>query len=351
MIAERAVEGPSVGPLLLWDQPVGQQEDLAGLRQRHLTGNLAVWTPAEPFCERDATRADLLSDDDFWGVVEVMAGKLGEKAIAAASAALAQHDEDFILRWAETCASKALALAVTLEKPLEDYGFGALHQLGTVIGKGREVFDGFMQNRDAWDPRWVTNRSGSVLFLGSFALDRKLKHSVRVTTSFTPTHQRIIGGDTRRRTVAQERFAAKEGLGRAEVEAELGPDADMDAVVDFLESRGGELSAEGLAAVRGVGRPPHLRGLPGRLSMRAGRALIADGGIRMRIVLADITQASNEGRAALMRDALNSFGGVVCSEIEIGEFQYAGPLDADLFVIKRRYRGTREQYLEHYELR
>ncbi|WZO55419.1 hypothetical protein MRBLWH10_000211 [Microbacterium sp. LWH10-1.2] len=347
VVGEFAVEGLRTGPLLLWDEELGDRGDLAALRERYFDGNIEAWEPPPPALERDATGLDPLDDDDFWPYIDLLGGRMWEKTLAAASVALAERDEVFILRWQETCALKQLALADTLDD-IEQYGHDGFPLLGAVIGKGRAVYESMIPDWVPWDPRWVTDHSQSVPHLGSFALRRKLGRYVHVTTSFTPLHERLLAAATAQGEAAREAFESRPGKGRAEVEADLGSAPSLEETVNYLHDHGDELSKEGWAAVTEFHEPEHLRGMD-RISMRAARALIDDGRrIRVRIVFGDVDRLPHEQVESAMRVSLEAFGGVICSSVEIDQMQYAGPADTDAFVVKRRFRGTREAYLERY---
>ena len=94
--------------------------------------------------------------------------------------------------------------------------------------------------------------------------------------------------------------------------------------------------------------PPQLRhaGLSWEgSSWRGIRALVhVDGGVRVRIALASSPDDDfGPGHAAR---ALEAFGGKVCSAID--RIPYGHPMNADFFTIKRKFRGTREEYLSRY---
>lgn len=347
VIGEFRVAGPSVGPLLLWDETVGQVSDLEALRQLHIHGNLAAWSPVRPALEFDARGLEPLDDAAFWPIVDQLAGRMWEKTIAGAVADLSRRDDEFILRWQETCARKALEIADTLlEDPIGGDGSRAFHLLGATIGKGEAAYEGVRNGSVEWDESWIADQSPMILHLGSLALERKRKQRTRVTTSFTPMHRSLID---RRRAVdlaAQQRFRERGGAGRREVEDWLGPTPSMEDVVALLHDRGHELSREGFDAASDATKPPHLRGLPRRLSMRGGRALIIDGDfVKMRIVLTDVSLLDDWQALSAMTDALGSFGGTVASPLDADRNLHGAPLDFDLFTIKRRFRGTRDEYL------
>lgn len=348
VIDERTVEGPSAGPILLWDEVVGERADLSRLRETQFGNNLAVWVPAPPVIRLDASGHAPLPDHEFWPYIDMLQGRLWEKTIDAAAAALSTRDEEFILRWEETCARKANALADSLE-PIEQYGSDAFLGIGAVLGKGQACYQAALRDWSAWDPAWITDRAQSIRHLGALALDHKLKRTVLVTTSFTSTAERIKAAQSAQTAAHKAQFEAREGWGRAEVEAVLGVEADNEAVADFLAEHGHELGPEGLAAARDAPLPAHLRGLPKSLSMKAARALVEDGAaIRMRVVFADVTVAHESDMIPRIQAALESFGGSVCSEVEADRMQYGGPLDSDVLTIKRRFRGTREDYVKRF---
>ncbi|MGC4173886.1 hypothetical protein [Demequina sp.] len=300
VIAERDVSGPAEGPILLWDEVVGNEPHVTALLDGYFAGNLAAWCPPTQ-TERDTTGLKPVDDDEFWGVIEILGGKTWEKTIDAAARSLATRDEEFVLRWQETTALKAVALDEQFRKVDEDHaGFPtALAVLGATIARGPETYESVRADPDTFDAKWLNDAASGVLFVGSLALRRKLGEDVHVTTSFTPLHMRLL---------------------RA-----------WEAEIDEREAESRRLSPD----------PESLRWK----TFHAGRALIREGGdVRLRIVIAEDLPGAGDHRNGL-REALESFGGSLCSPVETQEGGLSGIGSGPVFEVKRRFTGTRDEYL------
>lgn len=84
------------------------------------------------------------------------------------------------------------------------------------------------------------------------------------------------------------------------------------------------------------------------MTLYGARALVDCGGeIRMRIVFADGPRDTDDMRPAF-RAPIEAFGGAICSPIEITPHGYGYPMNTDVFVIKRRFNGTRESYISRF---
>lgn len=348
----RPFAGSPIGPLLLWDEVVGTTDDLPMLLNDYFPGNLDVWNPPPIPVEFDVRGLTALSDEEFWPVIEEMGGRLWESKLKKASRSLSARDEDFILRWQETVAQHA----VRLIKAFEAAGIadqlreaGGTHILGAILGAGRAAYEYSIANPTDYVDSSLADLSFLVLSLGGMALEKKLKQKVTVTSSFTDANQRLRRSADASMAAHAANAETRGGWGADVVHDRLGPDPDMHEVVDLISS--GELSLEGHRAVQALWLPPQIRPAARALesvSLRGARALIeAEGDIRMRIILADAPKLEGDIRPRF-RAPLESFGGAVCSTIEITDAGYAYPMNSDILTIKRRFTGNRADYIQRF---
>jgi len=186
VLAESAFTGVADQPVLLWD---AQLPAAAGDPVEWFSGNEFKAPP--PPTEIDVTRSAPLADEDFWPTIDTLGGRMWEKTIESAATLLAKRDEEFIMRWAQTAALKALELSDVLERAAIAAHF-ELHAIGAVLGKGATCFRHVMGNPEAFDPRWMSDNSPQVIWLGAHALTRRTRVDRLLRTSFTERHHRIL---------------------------------------------------------------------------------------------------------------------------------------------------------------
>jgi hypothetical protein len=303
VVGERDIAGPMDGPVLVWDERVGDEAEITTLLEGYFAGNLAAWSPPER-TERNTAGLGVVSDDEFWAVIEVLNVTTREKTIDAAARSLAERDEDFVLRWHETLSLKAVALDEAIGAAnLYDAGQSmALHLLGATIARGPDIYAAVLADPEAFDATWLNDASSLVLFIGAFALHRKVGGDVAVTTSFTPVHERIL------------RAWDAEARQRDEHRLRLSPNPDS------LRER----------------------------VFHLGRALVVlDHGVHLRVIIAEDQPGAEDNRPGL-RVALEAFGGRVCSPVETSEGGWSGIGGGPVLVVKRRFSGTREEYLARF---
>lgn len=347
IIGEAALDGMSHGPVLLWDEVLGNRDRISEFVADYFEGNLAVWSPAAEVLERDASKAVPLSDGEFWPFIDLLEGRHWEKTINSAAGRLALEEEDFILRWAETCARKALSIIEAARSDRElAHSHHALHELGAVIGMGKSFYEGVLADASSYVSRF-SDHSAQVLWLASRALARKLNRPIQIATSFTPEHHRLLEETQAARESFKQEFMERPGIGSKEVTELLGPDPSLEDINELIAIQ--QLSAEGLDAVMSLILPTGSGRLSKRVSMRAARALVDDGeDIRIRIIFAAVNDLPESTLLSTLGGAIESFGGQLCSKVEAGDRLFAGLNNTDVFVIKRYFRGTRDEYLRRY---
>jgi hypothetical protein len=291
-LGRQRFHGRAGGPLVVWEERVGVVADTSALVARLIDGDIDAWQPQPPFERVDARGMDPLPDDEFWPIIDALGGRTWDRSIAAAERALAAHDEEFILRWSETAARKALALLTPLGSDPD-----ALWRIGATLAQGRRTYSSVLADPGLFESRWSSDGSPSALSLGTGALSRRRRlpydRIVLVVTSFSDEHRRMA-----------DEYAPS---GR--------PPGDDE--------------------------PPEDR----RPSMAGARALVAVGdSVLLRIVLAPIPYVDDHVVDALT-EAMASPGGAVVSPLDIDSTRYASLMECDAFASRRRFRGTREEYV------
>ncbi|WP_127476390.1 hypothetical protein [Microbacterium sulfonylureivorans] len=196
VVAEGAFAGSSDAPIMLWDGALPEQAQADP--RSWFDGNVFREEPPAEVIDVSGLRP--LEDDEFWPVIDSLGGRMWDRTIQIAVSVLAQQDEDFILRWEETAARKALVLADAFEKA----GIAAareLHSIGAVLGKGEEAFLRVYADPKTFDWAWVSDNSPQVIWIGSHALERRLGRSVRIESSMSLRHRDIL--ERRRLEVAE----------------------------------------------------------------------------------------------------------------------------------------------------
>lgn len=186
VLSEQLFSAPSDEAFIVWDADVpsaGHADPITWFAGNELRD------PPPPI-HKDVSLLRALSDEEFWPVIDALQGRLWDRSLSVAAGLLAQAPEEFILRWAQTAAVKALALADVLEAG----GIGALdeiHAIGAVVGKGQRAFDEVLSNADAFDSSWCTDNSAHVLTLASHAYERRTGMSADIHTAFQPRASEI----------------------------------------------------------------------------------------------------------------------------------------------------------------
>ena len=138
----------------------------------------------------DARTCEVLSDDDFWSIINLLGGKAWETKINKAEVELARRSEDFVLRFAQTMAWKVHLLDHPLNFTAEADGTTVRKSdyrrfFGAVIAGGRPRFDEVLANPGTDDDKWYSDLSFFVLYLASSALRRQRKvDRVEITTTW-----------------------------------------------------------------------------------------------------------------------------------------------------------------------
>lgn len=327
VIGAQPVTGSLPGPLLLWSEPVGSTSEHAEILASYFAGNLDIVRGSREERRFDTRGLTPLRDDEFWPIIDAIGNKVNKGTVSAAANVLARYDEGLILRWQETVAVKAFPLLASFRNSQHagELGSGVTHMIGSVIGRGRSVYDAVVSDPSTWSEGWITAAANEVMFIGWTALRRNLrKYDVWVTDSFT--HTRIGMFHAWTEAMAAWRAAGGPAQYLNELSAAT-TEPELDEVT---------------AALLAAGPPPD------DLSLRAGRALVEqDGRIQMRIVFADVLGNDMEVERQMV-SAIESFGGTVCSPVEVNDLAHAGLRTSNVFTIKRTFNGSREQYLTRF---
>jgi hypothetical protein len=155
---------------------------------------------AIPLPRVDATAHEVLDDDEFWPVVDLLEGKAWETRIARASRALAKHPRDFILRFAQTMAWKAHLLDHPDLYPKDTSPENALAveqgdyrwRFGAIIAGGKARYESVLASPATYDHKWMSDLSLSVLYLASAALERQDRVGALIDTTWDFT----VGANT-----------------------------------------------------------------------------------------------------------------------------------------------------------
>jgi hypothetical protein len=290
-LGRQRFHGRAGGPLVLWEERVGAVADRAALVARLVDGDIDAWQPESPLERVDARGREPLPEDEFWPIIDALERRTWERTIARAERALAAHDEEFILRWSETAARKALRLLDALGA-----GSDSLWELGATLARGRDAYESVVADPSLFDPRWLGDGSIGTIVLGTGALNRRrrLPHDrmVFVTTSFSRTHGLLVDG--------------------------------IDAARDS---------------------PPRAVDTS-RVRLTGARALVAVGHeVLLRVVLAPFPDDHDDVVIRSLTAAVASFGGEVVSPVSIDGASYGSFMECAPVALRRRFRGTREEYV------
>jgi hypothetical protein len=181
LLGEFRFSGRVGEPILVWEGPirhVDSREDVLDF----FSGNVARVEPRRtPVLH--AAGLEPLPDAEFWPVIDSLGGRMWERTPDAAARQLSEREDGYILRWAETAALRALALADVLEAagvtPIDE-----LHVIGASLGMGQAAYSRVLADSDTFDPRWLSDHCPQVIGLGDHALGRRLGGDARVETSF-----------------------------------------------------------------------------------------------------------------------------------------------------------------------
>lgn len=354
VIAEREFSGPLAGPILLWDEPIGEVPQLDELLTEYFVGNLSVVKPAIDPVDLDARGLEPLSDAEFWEPIDAMCGSQSEKAINKAGRMVSAKGDDFVLRWQETAALKAMSLVESFRRHglaefvADDLGMGLI---GSVLARGQIAFAQILIEPAQWDPGWPTDHSSSVLFLGLLSSERSGGGFARIVTSFSDEQKRMLAERQRRITTFQESMHGEGRLGRSEVEALLGDAPDIFEIHELIGQER-QFTLEGHKAIHdAMIHPPgywkQARDIPESTTYFASRGLVeVNGLIHLRLVYVAVSRADVGEHPAHI--AMESFGGRVCSPLDVSDRRFASVRNFAVFEIKRRFRGTRDDYLTRY---
>jgi hypothetical protein len=354
VIAERDFSGPLAGPILLWDEPIGRVSQLDELLTEYFAGNLSVVKPAIDPVEFDARGLEPLSDEEFWEPIDAMRGSQSEKAINKAGRMVSAKGGDFVLRWRETAALKAMSLVESFRRHglgefvADDLGMGLI---GSVLARGQIAFAQILIEPAQWDPRWPTDHSSSLLFLGQLSSERSGGAFARIVTSFSDEQKRMLAERQRRIATFQESLHGDGRLGRSEVEALLGDAPDIFKIHELIGQER-QFTLEGHKAIRdAMIHPPgywkQARDIPESTTYFASRGLVeVNGLIHLRLVYVAVPRSDVGARPA--QKAMESFGGRVCPPLDVSDRRSGSAHSSAVFEIKRRFRGTRDDYLARF---
>ena len=281
-------------PILVWDGalPVAATDaDAAAMLDSDVGGRRS------PPAWLNAAELTPLSDEIFWPVIDSLERRTWDKTIDRAARLLAESEETTILRWAQTAAFTALALADAFDSvgmPASDQ----LHAIGATLAQGPAVTAGVLADPTTFATAWLADASPQVIWIASHALTRRLGREAHIVTTFSARHAAI-----------RNRAAAE----REEWALLHAPLAPTDSVTPYR-------------AVRGLVRIGHR--------------------IRERVVLSPscVPRAVGpRGPAA----SLESFGGHVLGYHE-AEFGIASLFDTEILRIRRRTSMPVDQYLRSY---
>ncbi|MEX0151528.1 hypothetical protein [Microbacterium sp. LMI1-1-1.1] len=294
VIGEQAFSGASDEAFLIWDARVpdaAQGDPVAWF------GGNELRNPPPPL-ERDASDLPVLPDDEFWPFIDALDRKLWNKTLRAAAGRLAEQPEEFILRWAQTAALKAVALADVLESVGIDVSY-EIHAIGAVLCQGQRTFDAVLSDADVFELTWGNDNSWLVISLANYAFERKATVGVNITTAFT----------------------ARESEIRAR---------EAEAVAEYQRQRGIEPEPEQplFAAARAVVR--------------------TEGALRERIAFVPARMSSERAVEALARDALTADGSSIVAGPEFALQSVVGPEGGEAFAIKRRSSVDVDAYVKFY---
>lgn len=188
IVGEYAFTGVADGPLLVWDSVAPVQDEPDALAE-FFAGNTSVQVGPLPMSQSvDASHAPELSDEEFWPLLEYLSGKTGTMASIRVATALAEHDDEFILRWANTLSARALAARPAITH-LIDAGTIATDRerdaISATLAHGREKYEEIIAAPSSFDRRWLRAWSAQVLWIGADALRRRRPEVLTVTTALT----------------------------------------------------------------------------------------------------------------------------------------------------------------------
>ncbi len=181
---------PDYGPVIVYSR------ELSIEATRVLSSHIVpppVYVPPEPHAPIvvDASEYEVLPDAEFWAVIDLLEGKAWENKLSRAERVLAEHSEEFILRFAQTMMAKAYLLDdprvlptfVTERGTRAIYTERRMDDRAAVIVGGRERFESVLANPRNPEPAWTSDSTWWVFHLADAALGRQRKSDVRITTS------------------------------------------------------------------------------------------------------------------------------------------------------------------------
>lgn len=160
---------------LVWDEVIGTREDLDAVIAE-------VFPPVSPGLAEDPDDRPsedvrdwpVLSEEEFWPVIDLLEGKVTGRAVAAATRSLRDASDEFLYRWAETAAQKGKQLLdVLLAFDAENESPELMPLVSAVIGQGREVYERVLRQPDSWSDSWLYDDSGDELTLADTELIRR----------------------------------------------------------------------------------------------------------------------------------------------------------------------------------
>ena len=141
-------------------------------------------------------------------------------------------------------------------------------------------------------------------------------------------------------------------LGRGDVESRLGDAPDLATISALMEESAG-LTVQGHKALHdAMVHPPYLwkqaHDIPESTTFLAARALVeADGLVRLRVIYTSVALDCDSVESTVAHD-IESFGGSLYSIVEVAEQRFASVMNYRVLEVKRRFTGTRDEYLEKY---
>jgi|GEM_PF-4695982 len=188
LVGEFRFRGTVGEPILIWEGVV-QGADSMDKALAFFSGNVVREEPRVTTTFK-AAGLDPLPDGAFWPVIDRLEGRLWERTLRAAALQLAEQEDEHILRWSETAGVRALALAEVLEAVGVDPGH-ELSVIGAAIGMGEAAYTRVRADPETFDPRWLSDGSAQVLWLGDHALEHRRGGEVWVETSFSVRQREI----------------------------------------------------------------------------------------------------------------------------------------------------------------
>ncbi|WP_243227441.1 hypothetical protein [Microbacterium sp. CIAB417] len=295
-----AVCGPRHGSWLLWEgtlAPAASLDDALSFFE----GNLSV-ARETVVVDVDVSHEELLVEDEFWPVIDLLERRAWENTLPRAVAAIASNGERFALRWANTAAQKALELAPLIDRAGVPANL-VLGYIGAVITQGRAEYQATLTAEGDLSAVRVSDHSSSVLSLGAFAYDR-LQQKPDVFTRFRDVFT-SKADEIRRRS--------DEDVARYQRDNDIHPAR--------------------------------------RRRWWTGRAIVqVDDRFYERVVFAEMTAmpGSVEAYTEEIRVAAESFGGRVAIGPEVLDHGIGSVFSVEAYEIKRRSSVPVDRYIEQY---